>query len=52
MNQTSAMTPIIASPYLPPIVEAGKNLTYTLVLDLDETLVHYENDVNFYLKKV
>ena len=29
---------IVASPFLK---EIDKNMTYTLVLDLDETLVHY-----------
>jgi hypothetical protein len=29
----------VPAPYLPPTMPEGK--TYTLVLDLDETLVHY-----------
>jgi hypothetical protein len=29
--------PLVEAPYLPPI----KDKVYTLVLDLDETLVHY-----------
>ncbi len=37
-------------PFLPPI---GNNKEYTLVLDLDETLIHYDVDENenegFYL---
>ena len=32
---------VIESPYLPPLPENKANCTYTLVLDLDETLVHY-----------
>ena len=37
---------VIATPYIPPIV-AG--LEYTLVLDLDETLIHYKDEEEFYL---
>ena len=33
----------ITEPYLPPLPKDDKNSTYTLVLDLDETLVHYVN---------
>ena len=33
------MDPNIKPPFLPPL---AKNKTYTLVLDLDETLVHYD----------
>ena len=32
---------VIESPYLPPLPENKASCTYTLVLDLDETLVHY-----------
>ena len=32
---------IIESPYLPPLTNLQQENTYTLVLDLDETLVHY-----------
>lgn len=32
----------VAAPYLPELPPENKNTTYTLVLDLDETLVHYE----------
>lgn len=32
--------PLVQAPYFPPL-EKGKENTYTLVLDLDETLVHY-----------
>lgn len=46
INQTSMSFPVIPSPYLPPLPEENKNSTYTLVLDLDETLVHYVNNVN------
>lgn len=28
-------------PYLPPLLKDYANCTYTLVLDLDETLIHY-----------
>lgn len=30
--------PLVEAPYLPPVKDPN---TYTLVLDLDETLVHY-----------
>jgi hypothetical protein len=30
--------PLVEAPYLPPVKDSN---TYTLVLDLDETLVHY-----------
>lgn len=30
-------------PYLPPLPDLTKPSTYTLVLDLDETLVHFIN---------
>jgi len=33
--------PLVDAPYLPPLVGEAINTTYTLVLDLDETLVHY-----------
>jgi hypothetical protein len=32
--------PLVEAPYLPPL-PSNNNNTYTLVLDLDETLVHY-----------
>lgn len=35
----STIQPIIASPYLPEWLTNNKK--YTLVLDLDETLIHY-----------
>jgi len=31
--------PLVEAPYLPPLKDSSN--TYTLVLDLDETLVHY-----------
>lgn len=37
---------VVATPYIPPIA-AG--LEYTLVLDLDETLIHYKDDEEYYL---
>lgn len=37
---------VITAPYIPPI-PAG--LEYTLVLDLDETLIHYKEDEEYYL---
>jgi len=30
-----------APPYLPKLTEVKEDATYTLILDLDETLVHY-----------
>ena len=35
--------PLVSYPYLPPLLD---NSTITLVLDLDETLVHYIEDIN------
>mmetsp|Transcript_27614 Transcript_27614/g.27474 ORF Transcript_27614/g.27474 Transcript_27614/m.27474 type:complete len:154 (+) Transcript_27614:202-663(+) len=35
-----------APPYLPPLCG---DIEYTLVLDLDETLIHYRDDDKFYL---
>ena len=32
--------PKVFPPFLPPLEEDKKNTTYTLVLDLDETLIH------------
>jgi TFIIF-interacting CTD phosphatase-like protein len=32
---------VVDSPYLPPLTEKEQAKTYTLVLDLDETLAHY-----------
>jgi CTD small phosphatase-like protein 2 len=34
--------PKVTAPYLPPEIEDDK--VYTLVLDLDETLIHYHED--------
>ena len=33
---------VVVPPYLPELPADKKNNTYTLVIDLDETLVHYE----------
>lgn len=35
---------MVKIPYLPPLSESEKNSVYTLVLDLDETLIHFECD--------
>ncbi len=43
MNQSSLNFALIPHPYLPSLPEDEKYTTYTLVLDLDETLVHYVN---------
>lgn len=32
--------PKVSPPFLPPLEGEAKNTTYTLVLDLDETLIH------------
>jgi predicted HAD superfamily phosphohydrolase YqeG len=42
-NQNASILTVIQAPYLPPLPEDKKNNTYTLVLDLDETLVHYNS---------
>jgi len=47
VKQGPISLPVVKSPFLPPLKAVGK--TYTLVLDLDETLVHY-CDVLFILK--
>lgn len=33
--------PPVKAPYLPPLSDREQTRTYTLVLDLDETLIHY-----------
>jgi hypothetical protein len=38
--------PLVEAPYLPPVKDPN---TYTLVLDLDETLVHYFEVKSFLL---
>ncbi len=43
ISQNVQNYPVIPAPYLPPLPSEKKNVTYTLVLDLDETLVHYAN---------
>ena len=47
VNQNVQNFPVIPAPYLPGLPIDKKNGSYTLVLDLDETLVHYSN-VKFY----
>ncbi len=47
LNQAAANYPVVQAPYLPPLQEDKKSNTYTLVLDLDETLVHYNSVNNF-----
>ena len=43
--------PVVEPPYLPPLPTAlDKENTYTLVLDLDETLIHYFEVLFFDLK--
>ena len=39
----------VAPPYLPPFSKEKDKKIFTLVLDLDETLVHYEEVLFFYL---
>lgn len=34
----------VKAPYLAPISRVVQDVTYTLILDLDETLVHYEEN--------
>lgn len=41
LNESDEPLEIIDPPYLPVLTEAQQKKTYTLVLDLDETLVHY-----------
>jgi len=33
--------PVVTPPFLPPLPKVEQETTYTLVIDLDETLVHY-----------
>jgi len=40
-KQEDEKTSLAAPPYLPKLEETKGNSTYTLILDLDETLVHY-----------
>lgn len=44
VKQGPISLPVVKSPFLPPLKDGSE--TYTLVLDLDETLVHY-CDVSF-----
>ena len=41
MDSEEAELPLVEAPYLPPLASSVAANTYTLVLDLDETLVHY-----------
>jgi predicted enzyme involved in methoxymalonyl-ACP biosynthesis len=43
ISQNVQNYPVIPAPYLPPLPAEKKHTTFTLVLDLDETLVHYAN---------
>ena len=45
INQNNIIFQNIPAPYLPPIDR--KKHTYTVVLDLDETLVHFVNVFNY-----
>lgn len=38
-DEDEEMLPVVQAPFLPPTVSNNKE--YTLVLDLDETLIHY-----------
>lgn len=42
-EENQYMQPLIPAPYLPPKVSNNKQ--FTLVLDLDETLIHYIENV-------
>jgi NLI interacting factor-like phosphatase len=45
--------PKVSPPFLPPLEGEAKNSTYTLVLDLDETLIHnveYGSDSYFLVR--
>ena len=41
-NLSEEQLSYVAPPFLPELPPEKKNNTYTLVIDLDETLVHYE----------
>lgn len=46
-SQVMGVRPSLKEPFLPQQVARG--LEYTLVLDLDETLVHFDQVINFKL---
>lgn len=46
-EQTAPSTPVPV-PYLPPKAENDK--PYTIVLDLDETLIHYNEEKNYLIR--
>ena len=41
MIEEDEVLPTVVAPYLPAVNEIEQNKMYTLVLDLDETLIHY-----------
>ncbi len=42
-DENERLRSMVKIPYLPPLPESSMNV-YTLVLDLDETLIHFECD--------